>query len=48
VIDDLDVDATVDGSLELVEDGRIGEFVGGDAKRVAGGRLLDVIEAGFE
>src|SRR5262249_25466207 len=48
VIDDLDVDATVDGSLDLVKDGSVREFVGGNAKRVAGRRLLDVVETGFE
>src|SRR5262249_1370619 len=40
VIDDLDVDTTVDGSLELTKDGRVGEFVGSNAKSVAGRRLL--------
>jgi len=48
VIDNLDVDATVDGSFELVEDRRVREFVGRNAKGVASRRLPDVIEAGFE
>ena len=48
VIDDLDVDATVDGSLELGKDRRVGEFVRRNTKTVAGRRPLDVVQARFE
>src|SRR5262245_39655575 len=48
VIGDLDVDATVDGALELVEDRRICEFVSRDAKAVAGRSPPDVSQACFE
>src|SRR5262249_40492756 len=48
VIDDLHVDATVDGSLELVEDRRVCELVGRKTETVAERRSLDVVQAGFE
>src|SRR5215472_10143696 len=48
VISDLDVNATVDGALKLVEDRRICEFVSRDAKAVAGRSPPDVSQACFE
>src|SRR5215467_10201040 len=48
VIGDLNVDATVDRALELVEDRRICEFVSRDAKAVAGRSPPDVSQACFE
>src|SRR5262249_7544559 len=48
VIDDLHVDAAVDGSLELVEDRLIRELVRRNAESVADRRPLDVVQAGFE
>src|SRR5262249_37556829 len=48
VVDDLHVDATVDGSLELVEDRRVCELVGRNTETVADRRSLDVVQAGFE
>ncbi len=48
MIDDLHVDATVDGSFELVEDRRVCELVGRNTETVAGRRSLDVVQAGFE